>query len=132
VLINQKSVKELGIHHGIHPVERQIKVIVHACCPENIIIVKANSEMIHLVLEIYAKFWSQLQSFAKSDRGSLPKGLEQCESNYDVSTMVGGVEVVPVHAIEAHRETIVIATLTLNLHAFIMVRGKCHISADLP
>jgi len=58
VFILQKSVKELGIHLGLHYAEGQIKVTINACCPENIKIVKAYSGMIYLLLEIYAKFWS--------------------------------------------------------------------------
>jgi len=58
VFILQKSVKELGIHLGLHFSEGKIKVTINACCPENITIVKAYSGMIYLLLEIYAKFWS--------------------------------------------------------------------------
>jgi hypothetical protein len=56
----------------------------------------------------------------------------ECESNSEVSTTVGWEgEVVPFHAIKAHRGSRNIVPLILNLNAFMVVSGQCHTPAAL-
>jgi hypothetical protein len=79
-------------------------------------------------------FGANYKLLKKLTEEDCPRDLNtECESNSEISIMVlVGVEVVPINGIKARRGIIVIATLILKLHAFMVVRGKCHIPAALP